>query len=416
MKDSRSLLAAHDAVDAAFFVDQKFRATLQRQALDAATYARSALLYYLEDRTGVFIRDMMVMNVANADWHFEYLALLRRSLDLYTADDPGRQVCATWVCILAGMLPEDDPNAGGTCRADGFTHLMAACASGRGGADVAMLVAAGADPRATIACGSNQGYTALHYGARAGNTSALAGLFDSIPEMSRPDPNLATVGGLTPLYLAARGGWVQTVALLITRRAIVNAEIIDGSTPLIAAAETGRAATVAELLSAKADVNKEKEDGVNALSMAAQMGYSDVISALLAGKADVNRKSGDHTPLLKAALTGQSEAIAMLLAARADVDKAVDGGLTPLCVSASSGHSAAVAALLAGKANIDRIAVNGMTALMLSAWNGKMEVVKVLCDARANVERSSPFGTALMCAETKRHVEVAQYLRERMAA
>ena len=145
------------------------------------------------------------------------------------------------------------------------TQLLAYAAM-NGDADVVrLLIGRGADAGAA----NEEGWTALHHAAGAGNVEIVSTLLDA-----RANVNARTTRfGETPLMLACglfgRGRHGQSVAcarLLIERGADVNARTKDGETALTFAAGRGRVDAVRLLLSRNADATLKDTKGNTALS------------------------------------------------------------------------------------------------------------------------------------------------------
>jgi ankyrin repeat protein len=85
--------------------------------------------------------------------------------------------------------------------------------------------------------------------------------------------------GRTPLMLAAQNGHTQSVKLLISRGAYINAKLW-GTTALMDAAEAGHIEVVRVLLSSGADVNAKSRDGKTALLRAVSKGQSEIVQLL----------------------------------------------------------------------------------------------------------------------------------------
>ena len=147
------------------------------------------------------------------------------------------------------------------------------------------LLAAGADVNTV----TNSGWTALHkaamYGAESTKVLLAAGA----------NPNVKTAataygtGGDTPLMLAATNGKLDTLALLITAGADVNATDGDGNTALIKCARGGCgdacARAILKLLEVGADASFKGKDGKTAAEQAEE-GFSKELSlAALQGAA-----------------------------------------------------------------------------------------------------------------------------------
>ena len=96
-------------------------------------------------------------------------------------------------------------------------------------------------------------------------------------------------GAQTALHLAAEGGYVDTVRLLLEARADTNTAAGSGETPLHAAVWDSQLEIVRLLLEAKADTNKGRVDcGATALHFAAVQGELEIFTLLLQAKADPN--------------------------------------------------------------------------------------------------------------------------------
>lgn len=91
-----------------------------------------------------------------------------------------------------------------------------------------------------------------------------------------------------------RAGEVLLKPGFLRKAADPNERARGGETPLMLAAKGGRVAMVGILLAAGADINAVAEDGATALIEAAREGHNDVVEALLVAGADVNAKTNDH--------------------------------------------------------------------------------------------------------------------------
>ena len=149
------------------------------------------------------------------------------------------------------------------------------------------------------------------------------------------------------LFEAVRKDDKDTVELLITRGADVNAKVTDdfdkGTTPLHYAVNY-RAKDIAELLINRgADVDAKNNHGNTPLYIAAQQGKLDIAKLLIAAKADINTR-GEYgfTPLHLAANHANLDMAQLLLSVGADVNAKADDGErreTPLdLIVVQSGH------------------------------------------------------------------------------
>ena len=186
----------------------------------------------------------------------------------------------------------------------GVDALMMACVGGY--ADAARsLIAAKADVRAT----DNQGRTALMAAASSGSGIAMEALLKAGADVAAKDAS----GGTALTYAAAEGqadaaillqkhGAKPTNLELILAAGRCNAAVVQsfvtagmnvnvseaGTTPLVAAAGGDCVETVDVLLSKGANVNATNSDGWTALMKATAAGYPDVVRRLLAKGADIS--------------------------------------------------------------------------------------------------------------------------------
>ena len=269
------------------------------------------------------------------------------------------------VAAVKAMLTNGgDVNA---AQGDGMTALHWAATHGDA-ALTQMLLAAGANIRATTRLG---GITALHIASQGGRANVVAALIAAGAEA-----NAATSTGATAVMLAARAGSTETVTRLVETGADVNAkENAFGQTALMIAAGLDRAEVVRLLLSRGADWKIASsvadlksltsviddgtgrpqqqqagsgvpgvtrgyryneligtQGGLTALHFAARQGSAAAARALVDGGADLNVVSpGDHaTPLLVAIINGHFDLAAMLLEKGASPNLTSDAGVSPL--------------------------------------------------------------------------------------
>lgn len=137
--------------------------------------------------------------------------------------------------------------------------------------------------------------------------------------------------GLTPLHIAAHGGWWRSAhALLIAGHAAINAIDKMGMTALHHAAAAGRVYMVDKLAASGASLETRDRNGHTPLWSAVRFGQLMVVSVLLSRGAKVNRP--DHrlaTPLHVAARYGFVDVAEMLLAAGANKEAWNDDGRPP---------------------------------------------------------------------------------------
>jgi hypothetical protein len=128
--------------------------------------------------------------------------------------------------------------------------------------------------------------TAVHRCASEGKTEEIrAELMTNPGDLAKKDAE-----GFLPLHLAAAGGYLDTVDLLLVSGSDVNAQGTRGETPIYLAAAAGKADVVAALLAAGADPNLANFELRTPLQRAAMEGSLETVKVLLKGGADAAAK------------------------------------------------------------------------------------------------------------------------------
>ena len=219
---------------------------------------------------------------------------------------------------------------------------------------------------------------ALIDAAKNGDRAALRALIQKKADVNQPDGD-----GATALHWAAYRDDLESVDLLVTAGANVNAANDLGATPLWIAS-TNAVPVAKRLLEAGANPNL----------------------ALLAGE----------TPMMAAARAGQTGVVELLLAKGAHANARGPRGQTALMWAVSGRHPAVVKALLAHRADVharsaewkEMVAVpphglpqynkiipqGGDTALLFAARVGDLESAKLLTGAGANVNDADAWGVS----------------------
>jgi ankyrin repeat protein len=345
--------------------------------------------------------------------------------------------------------PEPEPAA---AYGDGRPADQLLNAAGKGdGAAVSRLLAAGADPNASVAGRNSSGEvvqtTALAVAARAGQLEAARLLLDA-----GADPDRANAYGETPLLLAAGNGRLEVARLLLDAGADLNRAASDGHTPVMMTAGYGHPEALRLLLArgaavdaadpnasrtafhfacfnnqaectevlarAGCDVGLKDSEGKTGRELAEEEGHAAVLARLRAVVVEQLRTvqaagaaaelepepaavGGDWGPadqLVTAAAQGDGAAVSRLLAAGADPNAAV-AGLTPsgevvqttaLAVAARAGQLEAARLLLDAGADPSRAASGGTTPLIMAAGYGQLEVLRLLLARGASVDAADP--------------------------
>ena len=132
------------------------------------------------------------------------------------------------------------------------------------------------------------------------------------------------ISDYTSLSLAASGGYVNIIKLLLDHNAEINSRTGSklGISPLMLAAMNGHTAAVKMLLDNGSDINAQIETNRNnALTLTCFQGRAEVVSLLLERKANVeHRAKTGLTPLMEAASGGYVDVGQVLLNGGADVN------------------------------------------------------------------------------------------------
>lgn len=187
--------------------------------------------------------------------------------------------------------------------------------------------------------------------------------------------NAANSYGVTPLSLACTNQNVAMVEKLLNSGASPNG--VPGATPvLMTAARTGNVDTVKLLLTHGAEVNaKETERGQTALMWAVAEKHPEVVRLLIDHGADANtRSTSGFTALLFSAQQGDLDSARTLLEAGANVNDASPQDGSPLVVATHSGHEALALFLLAKGAEPNAKDAFGVTAMHYALLKGLARV------------------------------------------
>ena len=276
---------------------------------------------------------------------------------------------------------------------------------------------------------SHSGGSAVMFAAAAGNAKLvkeLIGLGAEVKSVAQATPEYLEkikkaaaegttqseehVDGLTALHVAAQGGHIKTVEILLEQKVPVHVKDEKGRTPLILAIKGNYGEIASLLIRNGADPNEVYVDdsGVshNLLFDAIMVENEKFAKDLIENGADIYFKDEKGvTTILQAAHRGLADIVQMLLAKHKAngkdgyIDESSDEGVTPLIAAASEGHLNVVKALLAGLVNIDAADQDGTNALMAAAARGHLEIVKELVAGGANINAQNSDGhTALMFA------------------
>jgi ankyrin repeat protein len=259
----------------------------------------------------------------------------------------------------------------------------------------------------------------VHAAAQKGNVNAIAAIAAG---PGCVDLNAQDSQGWTALHYAAAEGHSSAVCALAQRRAHLAISTIDGETPLVLAVVYGHIDAVCELVDAGADVNYFDPNGPSPLVAAVRQGDVEMVKLLLALNADVSLADGyQMTPLVAAAFEGDDSddgVLAELISAGADVNLHAPSGLSALEVAARQGNLRAAKKLMDHGAD-----PNGrpplLSPLQYAIDERNVSMAEALLDRGAQL--AGPGGrfehgwTALMCAAATGDVAMGRLLLSRGA-
>ncbi len=119
---------------------------------------------------------------------------------------------------------------------------------------------------------ARNGDTALMLAAFKGNKQAVAELLEKGAEPNRP--------GWTALHYAAAIGNNEIVRLLLDKSAYIDAESPNKTTPIMMAARGGHILTVKLLLDEGADATLKNDLGMSAIDFAKKYEFNDIVEGL----------------------------------------------------------------------------------------------------------------------------------------
>ena len=233
--------------------------------------------------------------------------------------------------------------------------------------------------------------TKVYQSARDGSSDLTDLLKRLKPEQRKTALETKTKDGshfITPLIIAAHNGHLNSVKILLSYKADIEArgtlkigdEVSEGCTPLWGAAAADHLAVVELLLEQNADVDSKTSTGSTPLRVAAHEGHLDIVRCLVHRGADVNARNDcneESTPLAVACYHGLFNVDDILAVAGTYLIQQCNVGRTALHDAAERGHLKIVSELLAlGASQLPNN--QGLTPLLYACDYCSVEIVEYL--------------------------------------
>jgi ankyrin repeat protein len=244
----------------------------------------------------------------------------------------------------------------------------------------------------------------IHMAALQGNIDAVTTFLERQTFPINSNRN----GGKRPISLAARGGYLKIVELLLDNGAILDF-LHPSETPLYQAVDFNHLEVVDLLIDRGADPNHDC-----ALHVATRCNYLEMVKRLIARGVDINYQDNNFksTPLHISASRGLLDIAELLIinGAQVNVESKYDSR-TPLHDAAENGCVEVAELLLANGAKINAHGGSAAgTPLLYAAQKGHLLMVELLICNGANINSGNLTTTPLDHARSNGHGEVIQLL------
>jgi serine/threonine-protein phosphatase 6 regulatory ankyrin repeat subunit B len=332
---------------------------------------------------------------------------------------------------------------------NGGTALLEAATGGMMDA-MKLLVESGADLDFT----DDDGVTPLMAIAAQGNVEAQTLIIEALQKIKSPEELTADInllsysGGSSVMFAAAGGhvecakelmklganindiarsreGYVEKLQKMIEEGTVIDEDPhVDGVTALHVAAQGGHIEMVTLLLEVGAGVSHLDDAGRSPLVLAVQGNYGEVASVLVAGGSDpdtpyVDDDGESHNLLFDAIMVENEEFALLLIEKGADIYHTDEKKVNTLLQASHRGLTDIVKALLEKHAAngkdgyINDFSDDGITALIAAAAEGNVDCIKSLVEAKVDVNAKDKDGTnALMAAAARGHLECVTEILE----
>ncbi|XP_072289487.1 death-associated protein kinase 1 [Eucyclogobius newberryi] len=225
------------------------------------------------------------------------------------------------------------------------------------------------------------------------NDDNVPGLQHLLGSLNSYDVNQPNKHGTPPLLIAAGGGNIQIIEVLMWKGAEIKAHDKSGANAIYYAARHGHVETLRFLHEKKCPLNVQDKSGETALHVAARYGNVDVVSYLCSIEANPDLCDREwETPLHCAAWHGYAAVARSLCKAGCHVDAKNREGETSLLTASARGFVDIVECLIEHGANVEATDKDGHTALHLAVRRCQVDVVHCLLRHHCNVDQQDRHG------------------------
>lgn len=238
------------------------------------------------------------------------------------------------------------------------------------------------------------GATALHWAAYHDDLESV-----DLLVTAGANVNAANDLGATPLWIASSNG-VPVAKRLLAAGANPNLALVGGETPLMAAARAGQAGVVELLVAKGATANARGPRGQTALMWAVSQRHPAVVKALLAGGADVHARSNEWREMMAVPPHGLPQYNRII----------PHGRDTAMLFAARVGDLESAKLLAASGANVNDADAWGVSATAMAAHAGFTDLVVWLLDRGADPNAASAGFTAMHAAIMRRNTRMVAAL------
>ena len=204
------------------------------------------------------------------------------------------------------------------------------------------------------------------------------------------DVNASDNDGWSSLMYAANNGDIELAKVLIENKANVNASSYEEKTPLLYAMnspiESSRNDMINLLIENKANINVEDSDGFSPLTVAVMNNDVELTKLLIANKANLSVVTKEGESLIEYAINNDNvDLLQILVEAGADINYAGISSYTPLMIASKSGAENIARILLSQKVDLNALDKYGDTALHIAAENSQLSIVRMILEKKPNI-------------------------------